>query len=99
DVERLAAAMAEPLLCKKYAERERNAVEAEVTMARTRDGMRKAQVSTETSSPGQPDSQFSGGNLETLSDKPGNPVQQALIALHEKYYSFSLMKAVSYSNK
>ncbi|MGJ2514221.1 insulinase family protein, partial [Salmonella enterica subsp. enterica serovar Paratyphi A] len=41
----------------------------------------------------------SGGNLETLSDKPGNPVQQALIAFHEKYYSANLMKAVIYSNK
>ena len=43
-VDRLADAIAEPLLDKKYAERERNAVNAELTMARTRDGMRMAQV-------------------------------------------------------
>ncbi|SUH35171.1 protease [Salmonella enterica subsp. enterica] len=87
------------MLDKKYAERERNAVNAELTMARTRDGMRMAQVSAETINPAHPGSHFSGGNLETLSDKPGNPVQQALIAFHEKYYSSNLMKAVIYSNK
>lgn len=50
-VDRLADAIAEPLLDKKYAERERNAVNAELTMARTRDGMRMAQVSAETINP------------------------------------------------
>lgn len=98
-VDRLADAIAAPLLDKKYAARERNAVNAELTMARTRDGMRMAQVSAETINPAHPGSRFSGGNLETLSDKPGNPVQQALIAFHEKYYSANLMKAVIYSNK
>lgn len=98
-VDRLADAIAEPLLDKKYAERERNAVNAELTMARTRDGMLMAQVSAETINPAHPGSKFSGGNLETLSDKPGNPVQQALKDFHEKYYSANLMKAVIYSNK
>lgn len=98
-VDRLVDAIAEPLLDKKYAERERNAVNAELTMARTRDGMRMAQVSAETINPAHPGSKFSGGNLETLSDKPGNPVQQALKDFHEKYYSANLMKAVIYSNK
>ncbi|MDT9121051.1 insulinase family protein, partial [Escherichia coli] len=41
-VDRLADAIAAPLLDKKYADRERNAVNAELTMARTRDGMRMA---------------------------------------------------------
>ncbi len=43
---------------KKYAERERNAVNAELTMARTRDGMSMAQVSAETINPEHPASQF-----------------------------------------
>ena len=47
-VDRLADSIAAPLLDKKYADRERNAVNAELTMARTRDGMRMAQVSAET---------------------------------------------------
>ncbi|ADO47181.1 pitrilysin [[Enterobacter] lignolyticus] len=98
-VDRLADAIAEPLLDKKYAERERNAVNAELTMARSRDGMRMAQVSAETSNPAHPASRFSGGNLETLSDKPGSPVLESLVAFRDKYYSANLMKAVIYSNK
>ncbi|HEJ0001528.1 pitrilysin [Klebsiella pneumoniae] len=77
-VDRLADAIAAPLLDKKYADRERNAVNAELTMARTRDGMRMAQVSAETINPAHPAAHFSGGNLETLSDKPGSPVLDAL---------------------
>ncbi|MEG2589740.1 MAG: pitrilysin [Citrobacter sp.] len=98
-VDRLADAIADPLLDKKYADRERNAVNSELTLARTRDGMRMAQVSAETINPAHPGSRFSGGNLQTLSDKPGNPVLQALQTFHEKYYSANLMKAVIYSNK
>lgn len=98
-VDRLADAIASPLLDKKYAERERNAVNAELTMARSRDGMRMAQVSAETINPAHPGARFSGGNLETLSDKPGSPVQDALLAFRDKYYSANLMKAVVYSNR
>lgn len=98
-VDRLADAIAAPLLDKKYAERERNAVNAELTMARTRDGMRMAQVSAETINPEHPASQFSGGNLDTLSDKPGSPVLDALHAFRDRWYSANLMKAVIYSNK
>ena len=75
------------------------AVNAELTMARTRDGMRMAQVSAETINPAHPGARFSGGNLETLSDKPGSPVIDALHAFRDKYYSANLMKAVIYSNK
>ncbi|MFU0447802.1 pitrilysin [Pseudocitrobacter faecalis] len=98
-VDRLADAIASPKLDKKYVERERNAVNAELTMARSRDGMRMAQVSAETINPAHPGSRFSGGNLETLSDKPGSPVHQALLAFRDQYYSANLMKAVIYSNK
>lgn len=98
-VDRMADAIAAPTLAKAYADRERNAVNAELTMARSRDGMRMAQVSAETINPAHPGSQFSGGNLETLSDKPGNPLHDALVAFRDKYYSANLMKAVVYSNK
>nr|WP_318383851.1 pitrilysin [uncultured Enterobacter sp.] len=97
--DRLADAIASPLLDKKYAERERNAVNAELTMARSRDGMRMAQVSAETINPAHPGARFSGGNLETLSDKPDSPVHDALLAFRDKYYSANLMKAVIYSNR
>ncbi|WP_065648290.1 pitrilysin [Pantoea eucrina] len=98
-VDRLADAIAEPLLDPVNADRERHAVNAELTMARSRDGLRMAQVSAETLNPQHPGSRFSGGNLETLSDKPGSKLQQALRDFYRTHYSASLMKAVIYSNK
>ncbi|HKM97613.1 MAG TPA: pitrilysin [Buttiauxella sp.] len=98
-VDRLSDALAEPNLAPEYAERERNAVNAELTLARSRDGMRMAQVSAETINPAHPGSRFSGGNLETLRDKPGSKLLDALVAFRDKYYSANLMKAVIYSNK
>ncbi len=79
-VDRLADAIAAPLLDPSNADRERNAVNAELTMARSRDGMRMAQVSAETLNPAHPGARFSGGNLETLSDKPDSQVHDALTA-------------------
>jgi len=98
-VDRLSDAIAEPNLAPEYAERERNAVNAELTLARARDGMRMAQVSAETINPAHPGSRFSGGNLETLRDKPGSKLLDALVAFRDKFYSANLMKAVIYSNK
>lgn len=98
-VERLADAIAEPNLEQKYADRERNAVNSELTMARSRDGMRMAQVSAETLNPAHPGSRFSGGNLETLRDKPGSKLRDALLTFRDKYYSANLMRAIIYSNK
>lgn len=98
-VDRLADAIAEPLLDPVNAERERHAVNAELTMARSRDGLRMAQVGAETLNPDHPSSLFSGGNLETLKDKPGSKLHDALTAFYQRYYSANLMKAVIYSNK
>ena len=98
-VERLADAIAEPNLEQKYAERERNAVNSELTMARSRDGIRMAQVSAETLNPAHPGSRFAGGNLETLSDKPDSKLRDALLNFRDKYYSANLMRAIIYSNR
>ncbi|PHI32099.1 pitrilysin [Budvicia aquatica] len=98
-VDRLADAIAEPLLDPVYADRERNAVNAELTMARSRDGMRMAQVGSETLNPAHPTARFSGGNLETLKDKPGSKLHDELTAFHKRYYSANLMVGVLYSNE
>ncbi len=98
-VDRLADAIAEPLLDPVNADRERHAVNAELTMARSRDGLRMAQVGAETLNPEHPASLFSGGNLETLKDKPDSKLHDALTAFYQRYYSANLMKAVIYSNK
>lgn len=98
-VDRLADAIAEPLLDPVYADRERNAVNAEMTMARSRDGMRMAEVGAETLNPAHPSSRFSGGNLETLKDKPGSKLHDELKAFYHRYYSANLMVGVLYGNQ
>ncbi|CAK9884340.1 MAG: Protease 3 [Candidatus Erwinia impunctatus] len=95
---RLADAIAAPSLDPLYADRERHAVNAELTMARSRDGLRMGQVTAETLNPSHPGALFFGGNLETLSDKPGSQLHQSLVDFYQRYYSANLMKAVIYSN-
>ena len=98
-VDRLADAIAAPLLDPVNADRERHAVNAELTMARSRDGMRMAQVRAETLNPAHPSSRFSGGNLDTLKDKPGSKLHDQLTAFYQRYYSANLMVGVIYSNR
>lgn len=96
-LDRLADAIAQPLLDPGNADKERNAVNAELTLARSRDGMRMAQIGAETINPAHPASKFFGGNLETLSDKPNSKLQDALTNFYQTYYSSNLMVGVIYS--
>jgi protease III len=98
-VDYLADAIAEPNLDPKFADKERNAVNAELTMARSNDGFRIGQVDSETINQNHPASQFSGGNLETLSDKENSKLQDALVNFHKDYYSANIMVGVMYSNQ
>ncbi|MGL5344301.1 MAG: pitrilysin [Plesiomonas sp.] len=96
-VDRLSDALAEPLLDPKNGDRERHAVNAEMVMARSRDGMRLGEVDSETINPKHPTARFSGGNLETLSDKPNSKLHTELRHFYNKYYSANIMQAVLYS--
>ncbi|MDF7669839.1 pitrilysin [Orbaceae bacterium ESL0721] len=104
-LDRLADAIANPLLDPKFADKERNAVNAEMTMARSNDGFRIKQVDAETINQSHPAAQFSGGNLETLSDKTGDghstddKLHAALVNFYQHYYSANLMVGVLYSNQ
>ncbi|OCG08137.1 pitrilysin [Gilliamella sp. wkB178] len=95
----LADAIAEPILDPQFADKERNAVNAEMTMARSNDGFRIGQVDSETINQQHPAAQFSGGNLQTLSDKSTNKLQDALVNFHKDYYSANIMVGVIYSNQ
>ncbi|WP_114194526.1 pitrilysin [Edaphovirga cremea] len=98
-VDRMADAIAEPILDPVNADRERNAVNAELTMARSRDGLRMGQVRAETLNPAHPSARFSGGNLDTLKDKPGSKLHDTLTQFYQRYYSANLMVGVIYSNQ
>lgn len=95
----LADAIAEPNLDPKFADKERNAVNAEMTMGRSNDGFRIEQVNAETINPLHPSAQFSGGNLETLSDKGNSKLQTALVGFHDNYYSANIMVGIIYSSQ
>ncbi|QTL39453.1 pitrilysin [Xenorhabdus budapestensis] len=96
---RLADALAEPLLDPVNADRERNAVDNEMTIARSGEGHRIWQIRSETLNPAHPNSRFAGGNLETLKDKPDSKLQTALVDFYRRYYSANLMKGVLYGNQ
>ncbi|PHM39898.1 zinc protease [Xenorhabdus mauleonii] len=98
-VDRLADALAEPLLDPKNADRERHAVDNEMTIARASEGHRIWQIRSETINPAHPNARFAGGNLETLKDKPGSKLQTALVDFYQRYYSANLMKGVVYGNQ
>lgn len=98
-LDRLADAIAEPLLDAKYADKERNAVNAELTIARSNDGFRIGQIDAETINQDHPAAMFSGGNLETLSDKPDSQLQTELEKFYHQYYSANIMVGVLYSNQ
>lgn len=97
--DRLADALAEPLLNPINADKERNAVNAELTMARARDGMRIWQIRSETLNPTHPNARFAGGNLETLKDKPNSKLQDELVSFYKRYYSANLMNGVLYGDQ
>ncbi len=98
-VERLADAIAEPLLDSAAAVRERDAVHAEMTRARASDTMRMWQVTAATINPLHPGARFAMGSRETLSDKPGSQLHDELRKFHQRYYSGRLMVAVLYGKQ
>lgn len=96
--DRLADALANPLLDPIHSDKERNAVNAELTMARSNDAFRLALVDSETINQAHPASYFSGGNLETLSDKPNSVLQTELDKFYKNHYSADQMVAILYSH-
>ncbi len=93
---RMADTLANPRLDPVYADKERNAVNAEMESKKHSDGRRLAMLSLSTLNPAHPATHFTGGNLETLSDKPGSTLHDELIRFHRTWYSANLMKGVLY---
>ncbi|WP_028576280.1 pitrilysin [Desulfomicrobium escambiense] len=93
---RMADTLARPLLDPVYADKERNAVNAEMESKKHSDGRRIAMLTLSTLNPAHPATRFTGGNLETLSDKPGSRLHDELVRFHHTWYSANLMKGVLY---
>ena len=93
---RMADTLARPLLDPVYADKERSAVNAEMESKKHSDGRRIAMLTLSTLNPAHPATRFTGGNLETLSDKPGSRLHDELVRFHRTWYSANLMKGVLY---
>lgn len=93
---RMADTLARPLLDPVYADKERSAVNAEMESKKFSDGRRLAMLTLSTLNPAHPAARFSGGNLETLSDKPDSRLHDELVRFHRAWYSANLMKGVLY---
>jgi len=81
-----------PTLDPQYADKERNAVNAEWSKNRDQDGWIMRTIDGLTANPANPRSRFSTGNLETLVDKPNSRLQDELKLFYERYYSANNMR-------
>ncbi len=93
---RMADTLARPRLDPVYSDKERNAVNAEMESKKFSDGRRLAMLTLSTLNPDHPATRYTGGNLETLSDKPGSKLHEELVRFHRTWYSANLMKGVLY---
>lgn len=90
-LDRFAQFFVAPLLDVEYVKREVNAVNAEFYSSLLDDNRRSLDVFRQQVNPAHPFAKFSVGNNETLADRKGALVVDALKAFYQQYYSADLM--------
>jgi len=80
-----------PLFDAHYVEREKHAVDSEYQLKRKKDIRRIGAALKQAYNPASPYSRFTVGNLQTLADRPGDTLRDALIRFYESYYSADIM--------
>lgn len=83
-----------PLFTAKYVDRERNAVHSEYKAKIKNDFRRQYDALRQLISTWHPSSKFSVGNLDTLADRPGAPVRDALLDFYQRFYTAERMTLV-----
>ncbi len=83
-----------PLFTPAYVEREMNAVHSEYQMKLSSEYWRTAAAQKQLMNPEHPNSRFSIGSLETLADRPNDPVREDLLDFYRKHYSAGGMSLV-----
>ena len=83
-----------PLFTPAYVEREINAVHSEYQMKLASEHWRINAARKAVMNPEHPDSRFAIGSLETLADRPGQPVREDLLAFYRAHYSAERMSLV-----
>ncbi len=80
-----------PLFDVRFVDRERHAVDAEYLLKLKNGALRAQAALKQAYNLASPYSRFTVGNLQTLADRPGNPVRDDLVAFYEQHYSANLM--------
>ncbi|MEM1114471.1 MAG: insulinase family protein, partial [Pseudomonadota bacterium] len=93
-LDRFAQFFIAPRFDSEYVDREMNAVQAEYQMGLKSDARRGLDVLQQVMNPEHPFSQFSVGSLDTLADRPGDPIRDDLLAFYDKHYSANVMRLV-----
>lgn len=81
----------DPLFDPEYVEKERNAVESEYSLKVKEDARRYREAVKQTANQAHPATQFSVGNLTTLSDTDSSTILEDVKAHYDKYYSSDIM--------
>ena len=86
-----------PKLYPEYADKEKNAVNAEWSMRREMDFFGQFKLARKMMGD-HPANRFLIGNLETLGDKEGSQLHKETVDFYNKYYSSNIMKVALISN-
>ncbi|NOU50140.1 peptidase M16 [Pseudoalteromonas sp. JBTF-M23] len=87
-----------PMLYPQYADKEKNAVNAEWSMRKESDYSGQFRLARKMLG-GHPANRFMIGNTQTLSDKPNSNLHKETVAFYKKYYSANIMKVAMISNE
>jgi insulysin len=87
-----------PLFSEQLAQREKNAVDSEYKAKLKDESRRNNQALKTLLNPNHPHSQFTVGNLDTLKDRPNNPLRNQLLKLYKEHYFSENMALVLVAN-
>lgn len=88
-----------PLFSEKLTQREKNAVDAEYKAKLKTESRRNTQALKTLINPEHPYSHFTVGNLDTLKDRPNNPLREQLLNLYKDNYYSDNMALVMVANR
>ena len=88
----------DPLFLPEFVDKERLAVDSEFSLRVKDDTRRYREAIKQTTNPDHPFSQFTVGNLETLSDTPTSTILEDVEAHFSQYYSADIMTLVIVGN-
>ncbi|HIE54923.1 MAG TPA: peptidase M16, partial [Chromatiaceae bacterium] len=93
-LDRFAQFFISPLMDARYVEREKHAVHSEYQLKLKDDDRRIGAAQKQSFNPKSPYARFSVGNLDTLADRPGQPVRKDLLEFYRTHYSADIMGLV-----